>query len=77
LSLNDLGDNVSLYDENMALVTTYTYGIEAAYGQSITRDPDINGAEPLIKHTLASGAAGALFSAGTKIDGSAFPGCSD
>jgi hypothetical protein len=74
--LNDLGDYVYLYDENMSLILMYTYGEEAGYGQSITRDPDITGPEPLVKHTLADGSGGALFSPGTKVDGSTFPGCS-
>ncbi|MEM7346617.1 MAG: lamin tail domain-containing protein, partial [Chloroflexota bacterium] len=43
--------------------------------QSLTRNPDITGATPLIKHSTTPGAGGRLFSPGTKVDGSAFASC--
>ncbi len=75
LGLNNTGDKVTLHDGTSA-VAIYTYGSEGGSDQSITRAPDITGSEPLVKHTDASGAGGRLFSPGTKVDGSAFSGCS-
>jgi predicted extracellular nuclease len=51
------------------------YGSEGGGNQSLTRDPDLFGAEPLVRHTTATGSDGALFSPGTRIDGSQFDGC--
>lgn len=75
LGLNDRGDMVYLYNANGDLITVYTYGVEANDNQSITRSPDIYGEEPLIKHSLAEGANGALFSPGTHVNGTIFVGC--
>jgi hypothetical protein len=77
LGLNDHGDNVYLYDETLTVVKTLSYAEEAGYDQSITRDPDVTGGKPLVKHSLATGSGGSLFSPGTKIDGTYFPGCSN
>lgn len=73
LGLNNSGDTVTL-NNGTADVTAYTYGSEGGDNQSLTRDPDITGPEPLVKHSEATGSGGALFSPGTQIDGSQFPG---
>lgn len=69
LSLNNDGDTVTLKDAANIPQASYTYGTEANTDQSVTRSPDISGPEPLIKHTLAPGAGGRVFSPGTRIDG--------
>jgi hypothetical protein len=66
---------MTLFDLSSAIAVTYTYGSEGGDGQSITRDPDITGPEPLIRHTTANGSNGALFSPGVKISGSPFVTC--
>lgn len=76
LGLNDRGDIVYLYNASGELIAAYTFGVEANDDQSVTRSPDILGPEPLIKHSLAEGADGSLFSPGTKVDGTVFSGCS-
>lgn len=76
LGLNDHADIVYLYDGSMSIVKTISYAEEAGDNQSITRVPDIIGELPLVKHSLAAGSNGSLFSPGTKIDGSYFSGCS-
>jgi hypothetical protein len=76
LGLNDHGDIVSLLNVDSQVVATYSYGPEAGDNQSITRDPDIIGVAPLVKHMTATGSAGNLFSPGNRIDGSFFSGCS-
>lgn len=75
LYLNDLGEIVSLRDPGGDVHSTYTYGIEASQNQSITRDPDVNGPDPLVPHSQAAGSGGSLYSPGTRIDGSQFLGC--
>ena len=74
LGLNNGGDTVKL-NNGTTDVVSYTYGSEGGDNQSLTRDPDITGADPLVKHTTAAGANGALYSPGTKGDGSSFGGC--
>jgi len=76
LYLNNSGDTISLLDDTAALIDTYTYGSEGGDDQSLTRDPDITGLDPMIRHSQAANSNGALFSPGTKVDGSAFDGCS-
>lgn len=73
LGLNNDVDQVKL-NNGMVDVAIYIYGSEAGADQSITRDPDITGPEPLIRHTLAAGSGGALFSPGTQVNGTKFPG---
>ncbi len=73
LGLNNAGDTLTLVDSSGAAIDTYTYGSEGGDNQSITRDPDITGA--FIRHSLANGAGGTLFSPGTRLDGTAFGGC--
>ncbi|MFQ5652268.1 MAG: choice-of-anchor D domain-containing protein [bacterium] len=75
LGLNNTGDTVTLND-GASEVASVTYGSEANADQSLTRDPDMSGSEPLVQHTSASGAGGRLFSPGTKATGAPFSGCS-
>lgn len=74
LGLNNTGDTVTL-NNGAIVVTAYTYGAEGGDNQSLTRDPDLSIAGPLVKHTTAIGSGGALFSSGKKVDGSSFSGC--
>ncbi len=74
LGLNNGGDTITLDDGSSQLV--YTYGSEGGNDESLTRDPDITGPDPLVGHSTAAGSGGALFSPGTMIDGSLFSGCS-
>lgn len=75
LGLNDSGDILFVWDVDGMEIASFTFGSEAAYNQSITRDPDIFGEEPFVKHSEANGSGGALFSPGTMVDGSPFAGC--
>ena len=72
LSLNNGGDNVTLSDGSTDQATV-NYGSEGGDNQSLTRDPDVTGS--FVKHSTATGSGSALFSPGTQIDGSSFPGC--
>lgn len=72
LNLNNSGDTLSLKDSANTVIAAYTYGAEGGDDQSLTRSPDITGPEPLIKHTLAPDANGAVFSAGVRLDGEPF-----
>ena len=74
LGLNNGGDVVTL-NNGASDVASVSYGSEGGDNQSLTRDPDITGSDPLVKHATATGSAGALFSPGTLIDGSGFSGC--
>lgn len=73
IGLNNGGDDITLNDgtNNIAI---YSYGSEGGNDQSLTRDPDITGTFAL--HSNATGSNGTLFSPGTMVDGSLFPGCS-
>jgi hypothetical protein len=72
LAFNNEGDTLSLYDLNSFYVTSYTYGPEGGEDEALTRDPDLTGPEPLVKHSTATGSGGALYSPGTRLDGSNF-----
>lgn len=74
LGLNNGGDSITLND-GVSNQATAAYGGEGGNNQSLTLDPDITGVPPYVQHTGATGSGGALFSAGTQIDGSNFPGC--
>ncbi|MDH3546147.1 MAG: lamin tail domain-containing protein, partial [Gammaproteobacteria bacterium] len=74
IGLNNGGDSVVLNDGVSDLVST-GYGSEGGDNQSITLDPDVTGTLPYIRHSVASGSGGALYSPGTRIDGSQFDGC--
>ena len=71
LGLNNGGDSVTL-NNGATDVVTYGYGSEGDDNQSLTRSPDITGDDPLVKHTSVTAAR---FSPGTKLDGTAFAGC--
>ncbi len=74
LSLNNEGDVLTLYDDQMREVAVFAYGedgiITAVQDESITRNPDITG--DFAAHTTASGNPDSIFSPGTKVDGSNF-----
>jgi hypothetical protein len=74
LDLDDAGDKMVLLDADGLFVADFTYGDQggtpAASDESLTRDPDLTG--DFTPHTQAQNAAGAIFSPGTKVDGSAF-----
>ena len=72
LGLNNGGDTVTLGD-GAATVVAVTYGGEGGSNQSLTRDPDLTGT--FVQHSAAVGSGGALYSPGTRVDGSAFAGC--
>jgi predicted extracellular nuclease len=74
LGLNNGGDDLTLNDGSTDISMT-SYGAEGGDNQSLTLDPDVVGLPPYVKHSLATGSGGALFSPGTKIDGSRFDGC--
>jgi hypothetical protein len=71
LGLNNSGDTITLDNGSDAEVVAYTYGSEGGDNQSITRDPDITGS--FVKHSLASGSGGALFSPGNNANGTPLP----
>ncbi|MCA9999910.1 MAG: Ig-like domain-containing protein, partial [Anaerolineales bacterium] len=73
LGLNNPGDTVTLADAGGTVVQTAVYGAEGGDNQSLTRDPDLSGA--FAKHSLAAGSGGALFSPGTRVNGSPFGDC--
>ncbi len=70
LSLNNTGDTVTLRDAVGNVVAEVTYGAAANDGQSITRAPDLTGS--FVRHTVADGAAGAIYSPGTRVNGETF-----
>jgi predicted extracellular nuclease len=73
LGLNNGGDTVTL-DSGIGAAAVAGYGGEGGDNQSLTLDPDITGAS-FVKHTLATGSGGTLYSPGARIDGSQFAGC--
>ncbi len=72
LDFNDDGEEIRLFDGEGLLVDSFTYGgdIPVASDQSLTRSPDLTG--NWLPHLDAEGANGAIFSPGTKVDGSSF-----
>lgn len=70
LGLNNGGDTITISTDTGALAATVAYGGEGGNNQSLTRAPDITGA--FAQHTTV---APTRFSAGTRLDGSSFPGC--
>lgn len=73
LGFNNGGDTVTL--SNAGGSVTVEYGGEGGSNESLTRDPDITGVLPLVRHTAAAGAGGRLFSPGTPVGGAQFAGC--
>ena len=76
LGLNNSGDTLTIKNSEGTVIDSHQYGTNADDDQSITRDPDITGPDPMVRHSLAAGSSGALFSPGTSINGSSFSGCS-
>ncbi|MBN1217989.1 MAG: lamin tail domain-containing protein, partial [Anaerolineae bacterium] len=74
LGLNNAGDTITLND-GLADQAVYTFGSEGGNDQSLTRDPDLIGIEPLVLHSTAAGSGGSLFSPGVRVDGSIFAVC--
>jgi len=70
LGLTNSGGEITLLDGSGNVIQEITYGSEAGNGQSLTRDPEIDGA--FVLHSNATNSAGALFSPGTHVDGSPF-----
>ena len=72
LDLDDEGDELRLIDAEGRLVDVVTYGEApaSASDQSLTRSPDLVG--PWLPHLDAADASGAVFSPGTRVDGSPF-----
>ena len=74
IGMNNGGDSVTLND-GVSEVVSVSYGSEGGANQSITLDPDVSGSLPFVQHSVATGSGGALFSPGTKVDGTQFDGC--
>lgn len=74
LSMNNNGDSPALFTTEGTLIAFVSYGESGQpkvdEGQSLTRVPDITGNFTL--HSQASGSGGALFTPGTRVDGTAF-----
>jgi len=73
LGLVNAGAAIELRDGSSILIDAYTYNDMAAHDQSLTRLPDLTGTFAL--HSVIPAAEGRLFSPGTLVDGSLFPGC--
>ncbi len=74
LGLNNSGDDITL-NNGSSDIAMVSYGSEGGDNQSLTLDPDITGTLPWVKHSVATGSGGTLFSPGTLINGSQFTGC--
>ncbi|MBN1944225.1 MAG: lamin tail domain-containing protein [Bradymonadales bacterium] len=70
------GDRLRLLDENGRIVAEFAYGgvgeLPVVTDESSTRSPDLVGS--FVAHTEAPGAGGAIFSPGSRVDGSPFVG---
>ncbi len=73
LGFNNSGDTITVATDLAAVVAAQSYGSEGGNNQSLTRSPDIGG--PFTAHTTAAGSLGAVFSPGTRVDGTTFGGC--
>ncbi len=71
LNLRNTAETITLSDQTGLEIASLTYGPEGNNNQSLTRDPDWTGG--FFAHASAPNSAGALFSPGTLIDGSAIP----
>ncbi|WP_339771126.1 ExeM/NucH family extracellular endonuclease [uncultured Paraglaciecola sp.] len=72
VGLNNGGDTITV--SNGISTFEVVYGSEGANDQSLTLNPDVTG-ESYSAHATVSEANGALFSPGTKLDGTSFAGC--
>ncbi|MGB0589752.1 MAG: lamin tail domain-containing protein [Myxococcota bacterium] len=74
LALNNDGDTLTVLDGDDLHVATFAYGpgavLEAVTDESVARKPDVTG--DWMGHTWAAGSPDALFSPGTKLDGTSF-----
>ena len=68
LSLNNAGDQISIFDQTNLLIDQITYGSSAGNDQSLSRNPDGSGAT-FVLHSTIPESAGALFSPGKTISG--------
>ncbi len=73
LGLNNSGDTITIND-TVEDVLVLGYGSAGGDDQSITRDPDVTGPS-LVRHSQIAASGGALFSPGSRVDGSQFAGC--
>jgi hypothetical protein len=71
LSLDNGGDTIIIKDISGMSVDSRSYpSADGSANQSITRSPDISGG--FVRHSLATGSNGGLFSPGTRINGTTF-----
>jgi hypothetical protein len=75
LWLNNDEERVTLLDQSLNPVAAVAYGLEADNNQSLTRNPDVTGPEPLVQHASIPAANGAPYSPGVRLDGAPFFGC--
>ena len=68
--LNNTGDTVTLTDGSQDVVS-YAYGNEGNHDESLTRNPDVTGTDPLVRHNTQTSAS-TLYSPGTQLDGTPF-----
>lgn len=72
IGLNNGGDSLTI--SNGVTTVEVAYGGEGGNNQSLTLDPDVTGTS-FSQHSTITEANGALFSPGTKLDGTTFSGC--
>jgi len=70
LSLKNSSGHVTLLDNNGNIIQDVSYDDKAAHNESMTRDPDITG--NFVRHSNATDAKDAIYSPGTRVDGSPF-----
>ncbi|MBI3652922.1 MAG: lamin tail domain-containing protein [Acidobacteria bacterium] len=71
LSLNNGGDTLIIKDASGMLVDSRTYpSADGSANQSITRSPDVSG--NFVRHATATGSGMALYSPGTRVNGTTF-----
>jgi len=67
LSLNNIGDTITVKDAGNQIIFSIPYGSSANNDQSLNRSPELLGG--FIKHGLVNGSGGSAFSPGTAVDG--------
>lgn len=71
LNMNNAGDIVTVRDASGTVIITFDiYPLSDNPNVSFTRNPDLTG--DFVEHTTISAANGAMFSPGTKLDGTSF-----
>lgn len=73
LALNNSGDTLTLSTNTGIEIAAVSYGPEGNNDQSLTLDPDLDGA--WTQHSEANDSGGATMSPGAKTDGTVFEGC--